>query len=176
VRNAWPAQLSRPIDFVTNGGTRVVTDQNGRKTTTNWVIEGQSPVLRDDALWQGNNAQQKNLLSILLSGTDSEQAKSLVSLSAFRPGIFSDFLFEVEISPPDCKVSLEEIQVQVTFEAESAPTDEMLLCVDNNLRMAIPLMIFLAVPADSNRPISESWRAAGISRSASFALPLSSAG
>jgi hypothetical protein len=96
------------------------------------------------------------LLSILLSGTDSEQAKSLVSLSAFRPGIFSDFLFEVEISPPDCKVSLEEIQVQVTFEAESAPTDEMLRCVDNNLRMAIPLMIFLAVPADSNRPISES--------------------
>jgi hypothetical protein len=131
----------RPIEFVTNGGTRVVTDQNGRKTTTNWVIEGQSPVLRDDALWQGNNAPQKNLLSILLSGTDSEQAKSLVSLSAFRPGIFSDFLFQVEISPPDCKVSFEEIQVQVTFEAGSAPTDEMLLCVDNNLGMAIPIEV-----------------------------------
>lgn len=145
----------RPIDFVTKGGNRVITDTNGRKSTTNWVIDGESSVLRDDALWQGNNEPQKNLLSYLLSGTDGESARTLVSLSAFRPGIFSDFLFEVDFTPAESKVSFEEIRVQITFEAGSAPTDEMLVCVDNNCGMAIP------IEADAR---DESGRTSGLGR------------
>ena len=125
--------------FVTMGGNRRFTDSKGRQITADWVTEAQQPVLRDDALWQPSNTAQANLLSKLLSGSNETAAQHLKALSGFRPGIFSDFLLEVEISPPERKVRFEELRLQLTFEAGSAPSDEMLLCVDNSIGMAIPI-------------------------------------
>lgn len=117
------------VSFETVGGNR----DNGR-----WEVDGNIGVLKDGALWQPTPTTDENLLAKLLASDDKTNAPSLIKLSEFRPGAFSDFILTVEVNPPEAKVVLKEIELLVTTEGTNTPTDEWIVCASTNVPGMIP--------------------------------------
>ena len=84
-------------------------------------------------LKQADWKEQQNLLSTLLNN------KATLSLSHFRPGAFSDFVLRVEVNPLGSQVAFDEITLEVSYEGGISSRDEVLLCVNNNLGLELPV-------------------------------------
>jgi hypothetical protein len=89
--------------------------------------------LKGTSLWQPTRDAQENLISKLLKNP------AMLSLSQFRPGAFSDFLLKVEINPPERKIAFTEIVLEVSYEGGNARRDEILVCVNNDVGLEIPV-------------------------------------
>jgi hypothetical protein len=126
--------------------SRVVFNTRGGKTADeDWVIENEIGILQGKALWQPTLDRQENLLTQFLS---SDAAGAGITLSEFRPGVFSDFELTVEISPPECKIELEEIRLQITTEAGEVPKGQKIICVNTSPALAIPITTSLKDMSD----------------------------
>ncbi|MVV48097.1 hypothetical protein EJA72_07540 [Pseudomonas sp. PB120] len=126
--------------------SRVVFNTRGGKTADDdWVIEKEIGILQGKALWQPTTDRQENLLTQFLS---SDAADAGITLSEFRPGVFSDFELTVEISPPECRIELEEIRLQITTEAGEVPKGQKIICVNTSPDLAIPITTSLKDMSD----------------------------
>ncbi len=118
------------VTFETQGGKRAAQPAGWAETTVAGRPVGR---LGATSLWQPDRTPQENLLSKLLKNS------ATLSLSQFRPGAFSDFLLKVDINPPECKVEFTEIVLEVSYEGGYASRDELLICVNNNAGLEIPV-------------------------------------
>jgi hypothetical protein len=91
-----------------------------------------------DALKQPSAKTQENLLADLMS--ESTDRNSLLKLSQFRPGVFSDFQLTVELRPNN-RIELMELDLEVTTEAIDAPVGEWILCARTNLGLPIEISV-----------------------------------
>jgi hypothetical protein len=117
---------------------RVTFETDGGRQGPGWAVDPMDPekaVLSNSkkkiALWQPTVAAQANLLTKLLN------SETLITLSEFRPGIFSDFLLSVEFQPSESKVKFTELVLSVEMEMGNAPIGEVLVSIRNNLGLAI---------------------------------------
>ena len=124
--------------------SRVIFKTLGGKTDSqDWSIKEEIGILEGNTLWQPTSDIQENLLNQFLK-TDKDEP---ITLSEFRPGVFSDFDLSVEISPPEHKIELEEIRLQVTTEAGNAQK-QTLICVSTQPELAIPITASLKDMSD----------------------------
>jgi hypothetical protein len=126
--------------------SRVVFSTTGGKTADEeWVVEKEIGTLQGKALWQPTADRQENLLTQFLN---SDAASPGITLLEFRPGVFSDFELTVEIKPPECRIELEEIRLQITTEAGEVPKGQKIICVNTSPELAIPITASLKDMSD----------------------------
>lgn len=111
----------------------------GKHLKASWRVEASGAgVLEGEALWPPSPPIQESLLAQLLAGDKDPNAPNLVKLSDFRPGVFSDFVLDVTVRPPEARVTFEEVELQVSTEGTNAPDDQWVACVGANVPKMIP--------------------------------------
>ncbi|MDM0109666.1 hypothetical protein QTH97_32430 [Variovorax sp. J22R24] len=111
----------------------------GKSDKAGWRIDDGVGVLEGAALWPPSPPTQESLLAQLLAGDKDPHAANLVKLSDFRPGVFSDFVLNVTVTPPEARIALEEVELFITTEGTNAPDDQWIACVSVNVPTMIPL-------------------------------------
>jgi hypothetical protein len=131
------------VTFETNGGIRTFDSTGGRSKTVGWTKARGTPldVLEGDALWQKKDDSQENLLTNLMRGYGDQRADRLITISQFRPGVFSDFLMMVEFSPPGDRVKFTELTLQLAEETGDNNVRSVSVSVDNNRDLEIPITV-----------------------------------
>ena len=114
----------------------IFTTSGGKTADEDWLIKGDTGILQGKALWQPTVDRQENLLTQFLK---SDAGGEAITLSEFRPGVFSDFEMTVEISPPERRIELEELRLQITTEAGDAPKGQRIICASTHPELAIPI-------------------------------------
>ncbi|MDM0053020.1 hypothetical protein [Variovorax sp. J22R115] len=113
----------------------------GKSGKAGWRVDDGVGVLEGAALWPPSPPTQESLLAQLLAGDSDKDpnTSNLVKLSDFRPGVFSDFVLNVTVTPPEARIALEEVELLVTTEGTNAPDDQWIACVSANVPKMIPL-------------------------------------
>lgn len=114
----------------------VFNTRGGKTADEDWLVENDIGTLQGKALWQPTTNRQENLLTQFLANDAPGEG---ITLSEFRPGVFSDFELSIEISPPEYKIELQEIRLQITTEAGEVPRGQKIICVNTHPPLAIPI-------------------------------------
>jgi hypothetical protein len=135
---AFDPEVPAGADGATLPGLTFETD-GGRRGDGWKVAPDGSGTLNPTALWQLTVTAQENLLSTLMADS-ADSAKQLISLSQFRPGVYSDFTLTVEFQPAECTLQFGELVLDLSLETGDAGIRSVLVAVDNNLDLAIPFV------------------------------------
>ena len=122
------------VTFETNGAP----SKKDNTTSANAVY-----VLEKEQLKRPDSKAQVTLISKLLGDTGE------IDVSEFRPGVFSDFVLSVEVTPRHCKVEFTGIEFVTLLEKINADAKDQLVTVFNNLDLAIEIQC--STPDQSTR-------------------------
>lgn len=124
-----------------SGQTSAVVFKTIASTAGRPIVEGESGqvgILIGELLQQPRADRQEDLLTQFLNRDGGGER---LTLSEFRPGVFSDFEMTVAFNKPEHKVEFEEIGLEIITEAGDAPDGQTTVAVSTSPPLAVSIMM-----------------------------------